>query len=124
LQHETARAKEAYRIDVPAACVAGFEQFFVIASKCQVFTMSTVNAKAQNMTGALSTESILISMESNWIQTKTVIRPLRIESPHAMCHVTVAAMCGSRSGLVKVSVLHSKNDTAADNGQLFNSFAP
>jgi len=39
----------------------------------QVFTMSKGNTKAQNMTGTLSTESILITVESNWIQTKTVI---------------------------------------------------
>jgi len=31
-------------------------------------------------------------------------------------------MCGSCS--VKVAVPHSKKDTAADNGQLFNPFAP
>ena len=30
--------------------------------------MSKGNTKAQNMTGALSTESILITVESNWIQ--------------------------------------------------------
>ena len=30
--------------------------------------MSKGNTKAQNMTGTISTESILISMESNWIQ--------------------------------------------------------
>jgi hypothetical protein len=35
--------------------------------------MSKGNTKAQNMTGTLSTESILITVESNWIQTKTVI---------------------------------------------------
>ena len=29
--------------------------------------------KAPNVTGTLSTESILITVESNWIQTKTVI---------------------------------------------------
>jgi hypothetical protein len=29
--------------------------------------------KAQSMTGTISTESILINVESNWIQTKTVI---------------------------------------------------
>jgi hypothetical protein len=61
------------------------------------------NTKAQSMTGTISTESILITVESNWIQTKTVVRPLRIEFPHAICHVT-AAMCGSCSGMVKVSV--------------------
>jgi hypothetical protein len=35
----------------------------------QVFTMSKGNTQAQNMTGTLSTESILITGESNWIQT-------------------------------------------------------
>jgi hypothetical protein len=35
--------------------------------------MSKGNTKAQSMTGTLSTESILITVESNWIQTKTVI---------------------------------------------------
>jgi hypothetical protein len=35
--------------------------------------MSKGNTKAQRMTGTLSTESILITVESNWIQTKTVI---------------------------------------------------
>jgi hypothetical protein len=32
-------------------------------------------------------------------------------------------MCGSCSGMVKVSVSHSKKDSTADNGQMFNSFA-
>jgi len=35
--------------------------------------MSKGNTKAQSMTGTISTESILITGESNWIQTKTVI---------------------------------------------------
>jgi len=35
--------------------------------------MSKGNTKAQNMTGTLSTESILIIVESNWIQTMTAI---------------------------------------------------
>jgi hypothetical protein len=35
--------------------------------------MSEGNTKAQSMTGTISTESILITVESNWIQTKTVI---------------------------------------------------
>ena len=35
--------------------------------------MSKGNTKAQNLTGIISTESILITRESNWIQTKTVI---------------------------------------------------
>ena len=35
--------------------------------------MSKGNTKVQRMTGTLSTESILITVESNWIQTKTVI---------------------------------------------------
>jgi len=39
----------------------------------QVFTMSKGNTKAQEMTSAISTESILIIGESNWIQTTTVI---------------------------------------------------
>jgi hypothetical protein len=34
--------------------------------------MSKGNTKAQRMTGTLSTESILITVESNWIQTKIV----------------------------------------------------
>lgn len=50
--------------------------------------MSKGNTKAQNMTGTISTESILITAESNWIQMKAVFHPLWIESPHAMCHVT------------------------------------
>ncbi|MCM3904880.1 MAG: hypothetical protein ND866_24550, partial [Pyrinomonadaceae bacterium] len=40
------------------------------------------------MTGTISVESILIPVESYWIQMEAVFRPLRIESPHAMCHVT------------------------------------
>jgi hypothetical protein len=32
--------------------------------------MSKGKTKAQNMTGALSTESILITVESNWIQMR------------------------------------------------------
>ena len=35
--------------------------------------MSKGNTQAQNMTGTLSAESILITVESNWIQMKTVI---------------------------------------------------
>jgi hypothetical protein len=35
--------------------------------------MSKRNTKAQNMTGTIPTESILITGESNLIQTKTVI---------------------------------------------------
>ena len=35
--------------------------------------MSQGNKKAQEMTSTLSTESILITGESNWIQMKTVI---------------------------------------------------
>jgi hypothetical protein len=35
--------------------------------------MSKANTKVQRMTGTLSTESILITVESNWVQTKTVI---------------------------------------------------
>jgi hypothetical protein len=35
--------------------------------------MSKGNTKAQEMTSSISTESILIRGESNWIQTKTVI---------------------------------------------------
>ena len=35
--------------------------------------MSEGNTQAENITGTLSTESILIPVESNWIQTKTVI---------------------------------------------------
>ena len=35
--------------------------------------MSKGNTKAQNLTGTLSTESILITVESNLIQMKTVI---------------------------------------------------
>jgi len=35
--------------------------------------LSKENRKAQNLTGIISTESILITGESNWIQTKTVI---------------------------------------------------
>ena len=35
--------------------------------------MSKGNAKAQNITSNSSAESILITVESNWIQTKTVI---------------------------------------------------
>ncbi len=35
--------------------------------------MSKGNTKEQSMTGTISTESILITVESNWIQTKTVI---------------------------------------------------
>ena len=34
--------------------------------------MSKGNTKAQSMTGTLSTESILITVESNLIQTKNV----------------------------------------------------
>ena len=35
--------------------------------------MSKANTKAQEMTGTISVESFLITGESNWIQTKTVI---------------------------------------------------
>jgi hypothetical protein len=35
--------------------------------------MSKGNTKAQEMTGNISAESILITGESNWIQPKTVI---------------------------------------------------
>ena len=59
---------------MPVACAAGFEKFFLMGlQNWQVCTMSKGNTKAQNMTGTLSTESILITVESNWIQTKTVI---------------------------------------------------
>ena len=47
--------------------------FLDFLRNCQVFTLSNGNTKAQEMTSAISTESILIIMESNWIQTKTVI---------------------------------------------------
>ena len=50
--------------------------------------MSKGKTKEQMMTGALSTESILITVESNWIQMEAVFRPLRIKSLHAICHVT------------------------------------
>ena len=40
----------------------------------QVFTMSKGNTKAQNMTGTLSTESILITVESNWIQRRLHVK--------------------------------------------------
>ena len=55
---------------------------------------------------------------------KTMLRPLRIESPHVIWHVTSRGHVWQRSGMVKVSVPYSKKDTAADIGQLFNSFAP
>jgi len=45
--------------------------------------MSTGNTKAQNMTGTISTESILISMESNWIQ----MRLRRISAEVMLKHV-------------------------------------
>jgi hypothetical protein len=54
----------------------------------QHFTTAKGNTKAQEMTGSISTESILITVESNGIQMEAVFRPLRIESPLAMCHVT------------------------------------
>jgi hypothetical protein len=60
-------------IDVPAGSLAGFEKLFMIASKFAGFTMSKGNARAQNMTATLPTESILITGESNWIQSKIVI---------------------------------------------------
>ena len=50
-----------------AAC---FEKSFVIASKSPGFTMSKGNAKAQEMTGNLSAESIVIRRESDWIQMR------------------------------------------------------
>jgi hypothetical protein len=46
-------------IDVPVACAAGFEEFFVIAFKKAWFLRYC----------PISTESVLITAESNWIQT-------------------------------------------------------
>jgi hypothetical protein len=36
--------------------------------------MSKGNTKAQNMTGTISTESILITVESNWIQMRSRVK--------------------------------------------------
>jgi hypothetical protein len=36
--------------------------------------MSKGNTKAQNLTGTISTESILITVESNWIQMLSLAR--------------------------------------------------
>jgi hypothetical protein len=58
---------------VPEACAAGFEIFIVIASKSPGFHDVKGKEEAEEMTNSISTESILITGESNWIQTKTVI---------------------------------------------------
>jgi hypothetical protein len=41
----------------------------------QHFTMSQGNKKAQGMTNTSSTESILIIVESNWIQMRLRVKP-------------------------------------------------
>jgi hypothetical protein len=41
----------------------------------QVFTMSKGNTKVQNTTRTISTESILITVESNWIQMRLRVKP-------------------------------------------------
>jgi hypothetical protein len=58
---------------VPEACAAGFEKFIVIVSKSPGFYDVKGKEEAQEMTNCISAESILITGESNWIQTKTVI---------------------------------------------------
>ena len=69
-----AASHEAYR----NRCASGFaSRLREILRDClqnyQHFMMSKGNAKAQNITSNSSAESILITVESNWIQTKTVI---------------------------------------------------
>jgi hypothetical protein len=58
---------------VPAASLAGFEEFFVIASKLAGF--HEVDGKHEDAGNDRHgpAESILLTVESNWIQTKTVI---------------------------------------------------
>ena len=60
-------------IDVPAGSLAGFEKLFMIASKFAGFHDVEGKYEGQNITSNIAAESILISMESNWIQMKTVI---------------------------------------------------
>jgi len=56
-------------IDVPADSVGGFDGCFMIASKSLVFTRSKRHTKAEDIVCDGSAESILIPIESNWIQT-------------------------------------------------------
>jgi hypothetical protein len=60
-------------IDVPADSVAWFEVFFVIASELPGFHKVEGQYEAEWITSDISAESILILVESNWIQSKTVI---------------------------------------------------
>jgi len=60
-------------IDVPEACAAGFDKpFMIFFWNYQVFTMSEVNTKTQNILSTISAESILIAVGFNWIQTRSL----------------------------------------------------
>jgi hypothetical protein len=59
---------------VPEACAVGLDKLFVIFFwNYQVFTMSEVNTKTQNIVSTISAESILITLGFNWIQALTSV---------------------------------------------------
>jgi hypothetical protein len=57
-------------INMLVAYAADFETCFVRLHNRQVFTLSKGNAKAREMIGNLSAESIMIRRASNWIQRR------------------------------------------------------
>jgi len=76
---------------VPADSVADFRgSLRDFLENYQVFTMSKGNTKAENIIKTLSTESILIIEEFNWIQILAFATPSSLDRCHA--HVFTPAV--------------------------------